>query len=145
MIIPDINLLIYAYNDQSPFHDAARRWWENALNGDESVGIPWVVSTGFIRIMANSSSVASPVSPAEAAGYVEEWFQYGHVVPINPGDDHMRYLRQNLQVAGAGRNLVADAHIAAIAMEHQAEVYTNDSDFARFPGLQWRNPLPQAR
>ena len=141
MIIPDINLLIYAYNDQSPFHDAARQWWESALNGDESVGIPWVVSTGFIRIMANPSSVSSPVSPAEAAEYVEEWFQQEHIAPINPGDDHMRLLRQNLHAAGGGRNLVADAHIAAIAMEHQAEVYTNDSDFARFPGLRWRNPL----
>ena len=99
------------------------------------------VHFGFIRIMANPSSVSSPASPAEAAGYVEEWFQQEHIAPINPGDDHMRLLRQNLQAAGGGGNLVADAHIAAIAMEHQAEVYTNDSDFARFPGLRWRNPL----
>ena len=141
MIVPDINLLLYAYNEDSPYHNPARRWWENALNGDESVGIPWVVSTGFIRLMANRSVVASPVSTAEAAGYVQEWFQYDHIMPINPGDDHLRYLLQNLQIAAGGPDLVADAHIAAIAMEHQAEVHTNDSDFARFPGLRWRNPI----
>lgn len=141
MIVPDINLLLYAYNDNSPFHNTARQWWENTINGSEPVGIPWVVSTGFIRLMANASTMASPVSAAEAARYVDEWFQYEHIVPINPGDDHLKYLRQNLQVPGAGRNLVADAHIAAIAMEHQAEVYTNDSDFDRFPGLTRHNPL----
>ena len=141
MIIPDINLLLYAYNEESPFHNAARQWWENTINGSEPVGIPWVVSTGFIRLMANPSAMASPVSTAEAVGYVEEWFQHEHIVPVNPGDDHIRQLRQNLQIAGGGGNLVADAHIAAIAMEHQAELHTNDSDFNRFSGLKRRNPL----
>ncbi len=141
MIIPDINLLLYAYNEESPFHDAARQWWENTINGSEPVGIPWVVSTGFIRLMANPNTMASPVSTAEAAGNVEEWFQHEHVVPINPGDGHIRHLRQNLQVAGGGGSLVVDAHIAAIAMERQAEVHTNDSDFDRFSGLKRRNPL----
>ena len=91
--------------------------------------------------MANPHVVASPVSTVDAAGYVQEWFLYDHIMPINPSADHLRYLLQNLPLAAGGPNLVADAHIAAIAMEHQAEVHTNDSDFARFPGLQWRNPL----
>ena len=141
MIVPDLNLLLYAYNEESPFHDAARQWWENTINGSESVGIPWVVSTGFIRLMSNPKVMAGPASTAEAAVFVEEWFQHEHVVPINPGNDHMTYLRQNLQVAGGGGNSVADAHIAAIAMEHEAVVYTNDSDFDRFSGLKSCNPL----
>ena len=141
MIIPDINLLLYAYNEESPFHDAARQWWENTINGSEPVGIPWVVSIGFIGLMANPNTMASPVSTTEAAGYVEEWFQHEHILLVNPDDDHIRHLRRNLQVAGGGGNLVADAHIAAIAMEHQAEVHTNDSDFDRFSGLKRRNPL----
>ena len=141
MIIPDINLLLYAHNDQSPYHQTARQWWENTINGSEPVGIPWVVSTGFIRLMANPRAVAAPVSTAEVAGYVQEWFQHDHIKPINPGDDHLRFLLQNLQVAAGGPNLVADAHIAAIAMEHQAEVHTNDSDFDRFSSLKRRNPI----
>ena len=68
-------------------------------------------------------------------------FNTSMLFPVNPSDDHMRYLQQNLQVAGGGGNSVTDAHIAAIAMEHQAKVHTNDSDFARFPGLRRRNPL----
>lgn len=141
MIVPDINLLIYAHNDQSPYHEIARQWWENVLNGSEPVGIPWVVSTGFIRLMANPRAVAAPVSTAEAARYVQEWFQHDHIKPINPGDDHLRFLLQNLQVAAGGPNSVADAHIAAIAMEHRAEVHTNDSDFDCFSSLKRRNPL----
>ena len=93
MIIPDINLLLYAYNEESPFHDAARQCLENTINGSEPVGIPWVVSTGFIRLMANPNTMASPVSTAEAAGYVEECFQHEHIVPVNPGDEHIQHLR----------------------------------------------------
>ena len=141
MIVLDINLLIYAHNDQSPYHEIARQWWENVINGSEPVGIPWVVSTGFIRIMANPRTVAAPMSTAEAARYVQEWFQRDHIKPINPGDDHLRLLLQNLQVATGGPDSVADAHIAAIAMEHQAEVHTNDSDLDRFSSLKRRNPL----
>ena len=142
MIIPDTNLLVYAYNNEVPQHVAARQWWEDMVAGNESVGIPWVVSTGFMRLMTNPRVVASPISTSDAVGYVREWFQHEHITPVNPGPDHLARLDQILQVAGRGGNLVPDAHIAAVAMEHEAEVHTyNESDFARFPGLQWRNPL----
>jgi predicted nucleic acid-binding protein len=72
---------------------------------------------------------------------VREWFRFPHVTPLDPGPDHVIHLRRNLVAAGVGANLVADAHIAAIAMEYQAEVHSNDTDFSRFPGLRWRNPL----
>ncbi len=141
MIVPDINLLVYAYNDGAPFHDAAKRWWEDSMNGTERVGVPWIVATGFVRLMTHPSALEFPVSPTDAVGHVREWFQYAHVTPINPGPDHLTHLRQCLGAAGVGANLVTDAHIAALAIEYQAVVHSNDSDFGRFPGLRRRNPL----
>ena len=141
MIIPDVNLLLYAYDRGAPHHITSRRWWEDLINGSDRVGVPWVVSTGFLRVITNPSVLARPASPPEAVDYVREWFQYPHVTPLDPGPDHMVHLRRNLLAAGVGGNLVADAHIAAIAIEYQAEVHSNDTDFSRFPGLLWRNPL----
>ena len=79
--------------------------------------------------------------PTLAVDIVQEWFARPHVVQINPGAQHFDPFRRNLEAAGVCGNLVTDAHIAAIAMEYQAEVQSNDSDFARFPGLMWRNPI----
>ena len=142
MIIPDTNLLVYAYNKEAPQHTDARQWWENMKAGTESVGIPWVVSIGFIRLMTNPRVVSSPLSISDAVGHVQEWFKYEHITPLNPGTDHIRLLNQILQSEGRGGNLVTDAHIAAFAIEHQAEVHTyNVSDFARFTGVRWINPL----
>ncbi len=141
MIVPDINLLIYAYNDGSPFHDPAKGWWEGLVNGNERVGIPWVVSTGFVRLMTHPRVLDRPSAPSEAVEYVTQWFRFPHIGPINPSSEHIVHFRRNLVAAGVGGNLVADAHIAAIAMEYQAEVHSNDTDFSRFPGLLWRNPL----
>ena len=141
MIVPDVNLLVYAYNDGAPRYQLARNRWEELLDGDETIGLPWVVATGFIRLMANPGFVISPLSPAAAADHVIEWFQYSNVVPLEPGDQHLVYFRQCLSVSGSGPNLVPDAHIAALAIEYDAEVHSADSDFARFPGVRWRNPL----
>ena len=141
MIIPDINLLLYAYDGRATHHGASRRWWEDLINGAERVGVPWVVSTGFMRLITHPQVLARPATPSEAIDYVIEWFRFPHVTPLDPGPDHMTHLRRNLVAAGVGGNLVADAHIAAIAIEYQAEVHSNDTDFGRFPGLLWRNPL----
>ena len=141
MIVPDINLLVYAHNDEAPYHDSAKRWWEGLVNGVERVGVPWVVSTGFIRLMTHPRVLVRPATPTEAVDYVRQWFQFPHVTPVNPSADHLNHLRRNLAAAGVGANLVSDSHIAALAMEYQAEVHSNDTDFSRFPGLRWRNPL----
>ncbi|MYN64410.1 MAG: type II toxin-antitoxin system VapC family toxin [Acidobacteria bacterium] len=141
MIVPDTNLLVYAYNDGAPHHEAARRWWEDLINGAERVGLPWMVSTGFVRLMTHPRVLRSPVSPVDAIAHVRDWFRYAHVSPINAGAEHLTHVQRNLEAAGVGANLVTDAHIAALAMEYQAEVHSNDSDFSRFPGLRWRNPL----
>ena len=141
MIVPDINLLVYAYNDGAPDHEAARRWWEDLVNGAERVGVPWVVATGFVRLMTHPRALTAPVPPTDAIALVRDWFRYDHVSPINPGAEHLTHFQRNLEAAGVGANLVTDAHVAALAMEYQAEVHSNDADFSRFPGLRWRNPL----
>ena len=141
MIVPDINLLVYAYNSGAPNHEAAVRWWEGLLNGTERIGMPWVVATGFVRIMTHPRALVSPIAPADAIAHVRNWFRYPQVTPVTPGADHLTHLRRNLEAAGVGADLVTDAHIAALAMEYQAEIHSNDSDFHRFPGLRWRDPL----
>lgn len=143
MIVPDINLLLYAHNNDAPKHEAAQAWWENLVNGTEPVGLPWLVIVGFIRLITNPSVLTPPATPEQAVGYVREWLACDHINLINPGDGHLTLLQQNLVAAGpgAGRNIATDAHIAVLAMEHGAVVHSNDSDFGRFPGLQWHNPL----
>ena len=141
MIVPDVNLLVYAYNDGTPFHESARSWWEGLVNGTERVGVPWVVATGFVRLLTHRSVRERPATPVQAVDYVEEWFQFPGVTPLNPGREHLTLFRRALAAAGVGADLVTDAHVAALAMEHQAEVHSNDADFGRFPGLRWRNPL----
>ena len=141
MIVPDVNLLVYAYNDATPFHDSARHWWEGLVNGTERVGVPWVVAAGFVRLLTHRSVRERPATAPQAVDYVEEWFRFPNVTPLNPGKEHLALFRRVLAAAGVGANLVTDAHIAALAMEYQAEVHSNDTDFGRFPGLRWRNPL----
>ena len=141
MIVPDINLLVYAYRDEAPEHGVAKEWWERLLNGSERVGLSWVVISGFVRIITHRNVSHNSLAPSLAIDAVNEWFDFPHVVTVHPGANHLSLFRANLEAAGVGGNLVTDAHIAALAMEYQAEVHTNDSDFARFPGLRWRNPL----
>ena len=141
MIVPDLNLLVYAHNDGAPLHDAARRWWEGLVNGAERIGVPWIVAVGFVRLMTHPRVLEHPVTPDQAVDYVRAWFQSPSVVPINPGAGHLDHFRRNLIAAGVGGNMVTDSHLAAVAQEYQAEVHSNDTDFSRFPGLHWRNPL----
>ena len=141
MIVPDVNLLLYAFNSGSPHYNAARRWWEGLVNDTEQVGLPWAVIISFIRLATHPRMLTPPMTTAQAIGYVRDWLDYNHIVPINPGAAHLMLAQRILDAAGAGGDLVPDAHIAALAMEYGAEVHSNDADFSRFPGLQWRNPL----
>ena len=142
MIGSDVNLLVYAHNDNDhQRHSAARRWWIGLVDGTEPVSLPWIVITGFIRVVTHPRIMAYPLTTEQAVGCVQNWLGRDHVAPIDPGPEHLALLRQNLAGAASGANLVPDAHIAALAMEYGAEVHSNDTDFARFPGLRWRNPL----
>ena len=141
MIVPDVNLLIFAYHEQSPYHETASHWWEGLINGDETVGIPWAVSMGFVRQMANPSILETPMKPSESLERVKSWFQYAHIRSLDPGENHLTHLQNIFDTVDGGAKLVTDAHIAALAIEHQAVVHSHDSGFGRFPGLQWYNPI----
>ena len=141
MIVPDINLLVYAYNSEAPDHVAACYWWEELLNGAETVAIPWAVSCGFVRIMTHPKVLETPMRPEAATDLVKSWFDVPVVSVASPGRRHLELLRSLFVSLGVGGNLVTDAHLAAIAIELQAELHSDDADFSRFPGLNWRNPL----
>ena len=144
MIIPDTNLLIYAYDSDSKQHDASRAWLEDCLNGEETVGLPWVVVCAFIRISTNRAAVRSAFSADEAADIVQSWLVQPVVRLISSGEDFSQHFLRLIREHGTAGNLTTDAQIAAHAIENQATVYSNDSEFDRFPGLRWRNPIKSA-
>ncbi|MGH9466489.1 MAG: type II toxin-antitoxin system VapC family toxin [Terriglobales bacterium] len=141
MIIPDVNLLLYAYNAETRQHEAARQWWTEQLNGSEAVGLAWVAILGFIRLTTSARVAARPLPVATACAFVRSWLERPQVSVIAPGREHATILFRLLEGLGVGANLTTDAHLAALAIEHQAQLQSTDADFARFPGLRWRNPL----
>ncbi len=141
MILPDINLLIYAYNVDAPLHSRAKIWWERVMSETEPVGIPWAVIFGFIRIITHRSILERPFSPADALTNVRQWLSRNHVQILQPGSRHLDIFEHLLSECGTAGNLTTDAHLAALAIEHQCELHSNDMDFGRFSGLRWRNPL----
>ena len=142
MIVPDLDLLIFAYNEGSEFHQGASAWWAGLVNGTDPVGLPWHVSDGFIRQMSNPRVMNRPGTPAEAAQVVAGWLGNEHIIALNPGPRYLKILERILAATEATTRLVPDATIAALALENSAEVHTNNArDFQRFPGLLWRNPL----
>jgi len=141
VIIPDVNLLVYAYNAADPQHQMAKAWWEDCLNGTRSVGLPWVVSAGFIRLMTHPRVLREPMTVAQAVGHVQSWLEQPCLLVIEPGKQFSDHFLRFLTELGTAGNLTTDAYLAALAMEHQAEVHSCDTDFLRFEGLRWRNPL----
>ena len=144
MILPDLNLLLYAYNPHVPQHAAARTWWESAVNGDELIGLPYEVSYGFVRIATNRRLGAAAVPLSIARGVVEEWLSLPQVRPLTPSRQHFARVMDLMAAAMASGAVLSDAVLAAYAIEHRARLFTNDVDFARFPGLDWHNPLAPA-
>lgn len=144
MILVDANLLIYAIDSDSPPHRPAREWLEGALSGTTRVGLPWIVLLAFLRITTRSGILVAPLSPNEASEYVDSWLDQPFVEPVSPGPSHWGILRSLLAASGTAGNLTADAHIAALAIEHRAAIYSTDHDFGRFPGVKHVNPIPPA-
>ncbi len=144
MILVDANLLLCAYNSSSQRYEAARRWLESALSGSEPVGFAWVTLLAFLRIGTDHRAFPSPLAPEEAAAIVSEWLDRPNAVALPPGDRHWEILSRLLTVAQARGALVMDAHLASLAIEHGATLCTTDRDFARFPGLRFRNPLEES-
>lgn len=141
MKVVDLNLLLYAVNEDAPEHAAARRWWESALNADEQVGLAWTVVLGFLRLTTRRGVLPSPMTPAQAFDVVEEWVAHPLVTLLHPGDAHWGVLRRLLDASGTGGNLTTDAHLAALAIEYDATLFSTDRDFARFRSLKLVNPL----
>ena len=145
MIIPDVNLLLYTYDTDSPVHAKARAWWEALLSGSEPIGLPHVVIFGFIRVGTSARAFANPMTPREAAGHVRAWLARPVVQVLETGTQDVEPVLRSLEDLGTAGNLVTDAQIAAAAVAHDAMVHTSDADFGRFPGLRWFNPLADAR
>jgi toxin-antitoxin system PIN domain toxin len=141
MILPDLNLLVYAYNSDAPGHVRAKAWWETCLSENRPVALSWVVILGYLRLMTSRSVLTDPCSPQEAIGHIRSWLDRPQVQILQPGPRHLELLDSLLKAAQASGSLTTDAHLAALAIEHQAELHTNDGDFSRFPGLRWTNPL----
>jgi len=145
MIVPDVNLLIHAYNVQAPEHEAARQWWESTLSGPRPVGLAWVALLGFIRIATKRGVASTPMEVTEANRHVRQWLDHPHVQVLTPGEGHAEILFGLLEHVGVAGNLTTDAHLAALAIEYQAEIASTDTDFARFPRLRWFNPIAPAK
>ncbi len=141
MIVPDVNLLVYAYNTDAPHHAAAKDWWEGLLNAQVPIGLPWAVTLGFVRLMTHRTVLVTPMRPLQALEHVRSWFAQPGVEIMEPGPRHLEIIERQFQALGTAGNLTTDAHLAALAIEYQCELCSNDTDFARFPGLRWCNPL----
>ena len=139
--MPDINLLVFAYNGAAPHHDAARAWWEGLMTGRAPVGMPWAVTVGFVRLVTHPAVLEQPLPPNAAIERVRQWFSREHVQSLDPGPRHLVILEDLFESTGVGGSLTTDTHLAALAIEHQCELHSSDADFARFPGLRWHNPL----
>jgi toxin-antitoxin system PIN domain toxin len=145
MIVVDVNMLLYATISSFPQHAAAHVWFESVLNGDEQVLLPAVSIFGFVRIGTNPRIFERPLAVGEALDVVQTWLDQPHVHFLAPGTRHLEIAFELLRALGAARNLTTDVQLAAHAIENQATLYSNDSDFARFAGLRWQNPLTPAK
>lgn len=141
MIVPDVNLLLYAHVTAFPEHARARKWWEAALNGEREVGLAGPALFGFVRLATHPRVFDEPLPVERALVFAEEWLARPRVRLLQPGPRHLEIAFGLLRHLGAAANLTTDAQLAALAMEYQAELHSNDADFGRFPGLRWVNPL----
>ena len=140
-MLVDANILLYAVDEESQFHAAARSWIETALNGSRRVGLPWMSTSAFLRIATHPRAMRNPLSAADAWRIVDEWLAAPAAWVPAPGPgyhDIFRRLTVDLDLRG---NLVSDAALAALCLEHGSAIVSADSDFARFPELTWMNPL----
>lgn len=141
MKVIDLNILLYAINPSVVQHKPVLIWWEQALNSDAHIGLPWVVLSGFIRLSTHPKIFPRPLPVATALGKVNDWLALPNVKVIAEAEGHWLIFKELLNNAGSAGNLTTDAHIAAIAIGHAATLASCDHDFARFGKLRWENPL----
>lgn len=137
MRTPDVNVLLYAVNQDSPHHVTACEWIESSFRRPEGIGFAWAAVLGFLRLSTRTGIFAEQLSIDSALGVVDAWLHHPSARLLNPTERHAGVLSRLLIGAGTGGNLVSDAHLAALAIEHNAELGTFDRDFDRFAGLRW--------
>lgn len=140
MRVVDANVLLYAVNESAPQHAASARWLDEALDGGDNVGLSWTVLLAFVRIATNPRIMPSPLSAEEALAQVHDWIAAPSAHVLAPGERHAALLERLILATGTAANLVNDAHLAALAVEHRAGVVTYDTDFARFDGVRANRP-----
>jgi len=141
LILVDANILLYAEDSFQSRHYQARAWWDGQLSGSGVVCLCWTVLSAFIRIGTNARIFEHPLSLEQALARVQSWLDQPCTRVVRPTERHWTVFKQVLTDGQAVANLVTDAHLAALAIEHGCELASTDSDFARFPKLKWRNPL----
>jgi toxin-antitoxin system PIN domain toxin len=139
--LPDVNLLLYAIDEDSPRFEQAAPWVAGLFGGTETVALAWAVALAFVRLTTKSQVMAQPFSVDDALDVVDGWLARPNVVVVHPTDRHAAVLRELLAPFGTGGNLSTDAHLAALSIEHGAELCSSDADFSRFPGVRWHDPL----
>lgn len=141
MKLPDVNLLLYAIDESSPRFAQAATWVEELFGGTETVALAWAVALAFVRLTTKPQVMTDPFSVDEALDVVDGWLARPNVVVVHPTDRHAHILRELLAPFGTGGNLTTDAHLAALSIEHGAELCSSDADFSRFAGVRWVDPL----
>ncbi len=141
MVLPDVNVLVYAHREDTADHAGYRNWVENVINGDESYGLSELVLSGFVRVATHPKVFIKPSTLADALAFTEQLRSRSNCVRVAPGLRHWGIFRALCAAAGARGNLVPDAYLAALAIESGCEWITTDRDFSRFKGLRWRHPL----
>jgi hypothetical protein len=140
-VLIDANILLYAVDEDSPFHASAHDWIDETLNGSRRVGVPWLSLVAFVRIATHPRALREPLTPAEAWQFVDEWLDAPAVwVPV-PGRGHREILGRLIRDLDLRANLVSDAVLAALCIEHGLQMVSADSDFARFTEISWLNPV----
>ncbi len=141
MKIVDLNELLYVVNEDAPHHGRLAASWEGALSGDETIGLAWMVVSGFLRVSTRRRVFPQPLSAEDAALQIDDWLALDVVSLVTETREHWRTLRSLLAETGVAGNLATDAHLAALAITRGAKLVSCDADFARFPGLRRENPL----
>jgi toxin-antitoxin system PIN domain toxin len=139
--LTDANLLLYAVDTSAPRHRVARAWLEEQLSATETFAFAWSVLLAFLRLSTRSRVFAAPLPPSEAFAIIDGWLAQPNATVVHPTERHASLLRELLEPLGTAGNLTSDAHLAARALEHGADVYSSDADFARFPRVRWHDPL----
>jgi toxin-antitoxin system PIN domain toxin len=137
----DANILLYAVDEESPFFERASSWLVKQFNGPTRIGLPWISLTAFVRLTTHMRALERPLSPDEAWAFVERWLDLDVCWTPNPTARHVEVFGNLVTKYQLSGNVVSDAHIAALAIEHGLTIYSADSDFARFKEVSWANPV----